>query len=195
MVTVMSPRRRVWLLLQQGASKARSMIKRRQFIAGLGGAMVFLSHATRAQEEVPRVVFSPTLGVSQHFRVSYRLRETLTSPTSAIQDRFIINYRLTVTPVAREKDGFRLRLLVSEVERPGSSQDGMNMVVAATLMLDGLPFEMLVDVRGFLQEVDAKQVAWHLARALEAMNFARLILVSPSKQALRQSHGTAFRSM
>lgn len=85
----------------------------------------------------------------------------------------------------------------------------MNMVVAATLMLDGLPMEMLVDARGFLQEAaewpalqrslrqradtlpgglayrsighsvvdhDAKQVAWHLARALEAMNFARSYL-------------------
>ncbi len=63
-----------------------------------------------------------------------------------------VKYRLTVTPVAREKDGFLLRLLVSEVERPGS-QYGMDMVVAAALMLDGFPIEMLVDARGFLQEV------------------------------------------
>ena len=65
--------------------------------------------------------------------------------------RFSVNHRLTVTPIAREKGGYRLRLLVSEIERPGNQRDGMNMVVAAALMLDGLPFEMLVDARGFLQ--------------------------------------------
>ena len=85
----------------------------------------------------------------------------------------------------------------------------IGIVVAAALMLDDLPIDMLVDARGFLQEPaqwpalqrtlrqradalpggpafrsvahsvidhDAKQVAWHLARPLEAMNFAQSYL-------------------
>jgi hypothetical protein len=166
--------------------------------------------AARAQEQAPRIIFSPPLGVAQDFWVSYRLRKGPATPTGVVEDRFKVNHRLTVTPIAREKDGYRLRLLVSEIERPGNRQDEMNMVVAAALMLDGLPIEMLVDARGFLQEVadwpalqrtlrqradtlpggfafrsvgqsvvddhDAHQVAWHLARGIEAMNFARSYL-------------------
>jgi hypothetical protein len=85
--------------------------------------------------------------------------------------------------------------------------DGMNMVVAAALMLDGLPIELQVDTRGSLGYVvgwpvlqrtlleradarlgtfasvghsvaanDADQVAWHLARGLDAISFARAYL-------------------
>jgi hypothetical protein len=200
-------------------------MRRRDFLTLLGGAAAAWPLAARAQQPPPKVVFSPTLSVAQDFWVSYRLREGLATPTGVVEDRFSVNHGLTVTPIAREKGGYRLRLLVSEIERPGNQRDGMNMVVAAALMLDGLPFEMLVDARGFLQEVadwpalqrtlrrradtlpggfafrsvghsvvddhDAHQVAWHLARGIEAMNFARS---SPSAPALRQSPGTALRS-
>jgi hypothetical protein len=185
-------------------------MRRRDFLTLLGGAAAAWPLAARAQQPPPKVVFSPTLSVAQDFWVSYRLREGLATPTGVVEDRFSVNHRLTVTPIAREKGGYRLRLLVSEIERPGNQRDGMNMVVAAALMLDGLPFEMLVDARGFLQEVadwpalqrtlrrradtlpggfafrsvghsvvddhDAHQVAWHLARGIEAMNFARSYL-------------------
>ena len=152
---------------------------------------------------------SPIDSVNSVQALSYRLRESLVSSTDAVVDKFHVNYRLSVMPIARERDGYRLRLIVSDVERPEGRSDGMNMVVAAALMLDSLPIEMLVDARGFLQEVadwpvlqrtlrkradalagglafraiaysvvdhDAKQVAWHLVRAIEAMNFARSYL-------------------
>ena len=182
---------------------------RRIFVAA---AILLALTAAQAQEQAPRIVFSPALGVAQSFRVSYRLHDIPQRSTDApVRDRLSVNYRLTVTPMARENDGYRLRLLVSGIERPGGPQEGaMDMVVAAALMLDGLPFEIVVDARGFLKEVadwpnlqrrlgqhaeslpggfmvrsigrslvdgnDAKQVTWHLARALEAMNFARSYL-------------------
>ena len=149
----------------------------------------------------PQIAFNPAVGVTQKFRVTYRQYNTLDAPAPPV-DSLAVAYTLAVTPT-REKDGYRLRLLISDVERPAS--DSMNMVVAAALMLDGFPFDMLVDARGFLKEVadwpdvqrelvrrvdafppawrgvarsvpdshTAQQVAWHLARAIDAMNFAR----------------------
>lgn len=157
--------------------------------------------AVAEQPAVPKIVFSPAPGVTQAFRVKYRQRY-VPAPPGIPSDSLSVDYTLSVTP-AREKDGYRLRLLVSDVAHTPSG--GMNMVVAAALMLDGLPFDMLVDQRGFLTEVadwpslqrelqqradalppewrgighsvpgghNAQQVAWHLARALDAMNFAR----------------------
>lgn len=148
-----------------------------------------------------QIGFNPAVGVTQKFRVTYRQYYRRDAPALPI-GTFAVTYTLAVTPT-REKDGYRLRLLVSDVERPAS--DSMNMVVAAALMLDGFPFDMLVDARGFLTEVSdwpdvqrelvrradafppawrgvarsvpdghtAQQVAWHLARAIDAMNFAR----------------------
>ena len=104
--------------------------------------------AIAEQKAMPQVVFSPAPGVTQAFRVKYRLRYVPEPPGSS-SDSLSVDYTLAVTP-AREKDGYRLRLLVSEVEHPGGG--GMNMVVAAALMLDGLPFDMQVDARGFLTE-------------------------------------------
>lgn len=164
-------------------------------------ALVWADQAATEQKVPPQLVFSPVPGVTQVFRVKYRLRYVPELPNSP-SDRLSVDYTLAVTP-ARDKDGYRLRLLVGEVEHPGGG--GMNMVVAAALMLDGLPFDMLVDARGFLTEVadwpnlqrelqrradalplewrgvarsvpdnhTAQQVAWHVARAIEAMNFAR----------------------
>jgi hypothetical protein len=157
--------------------------------------------AIAEQMRMPQALFSPVLGAPQAFRVKYRYRYVPESPGSP-SDRLAVDYTLTATPV-REKDGYRLRLVVSEVEHPAGG--GMNMVVAAALILNGLPFDMLVDERGFLTEVadwpnlqhelqrradalspewrgvarsvpdnhTSQQVAWHLARAIEAMNFAR----------------------
>ena len=190
-------------------SSAPAIFPRRTFVVA---AILLALASARAQEQVPRIIFSPALGVAQAFRVSYRLHDVpQTSTGVTLGDRLSINYRLTVTPIARENDGYRLRLLVSEIERPGGAQEGsMDLVVAAALMLDGIPFEVLDDARGFEKEVadwpnlqialrqradnlpgglavrsvgrslvdgnDAKQVTWHLARALEAMGFARSYL-------------------
>jgi hypothetical protein len=128
-------------------------MRRRDFIAGLGlGAAWPL--VTRAQEQVPRIVFSPALDVPQGFRVSYRFRQAPTSSPTAATDFLAIKYRLTVTTITRENDGYRMRLLVSGIEWPSGRQKGsMDMVVAAMLMLEGLPIEMSVDGRGFLKEV------------------------------------------
>jgi hypothetical protein len=186
--------------------------RRALVVAALLLALAALQRQAQAQEPAPRIVFGPALGVAQAFRVGYRLRDFAPGAAAdARGDRISVDYRLTVTPVARENDGYRLRLLVSEIERPGGAQEGnMDMVLAAALMLDGAPFEMLVDARGSLQEAadwpnlqrklrsradnlaggaavrsvgrslvdgnDAKQVTWHLARALEAMGFARSYL-------------------
>jgi hypothetical protein len=106
----------------------------------------------RAQEPPPRIVFSPALDVAQAFRVSYGVRDVSVASAGAGKERLSVTYRLTATPIAREKDGHRLRLVVSEIERP-PAQGGMDMVVAAALMLDGFPVEMLVDARGFMKEV------------------------------------------
>lgn len=157
--------------------------------------------AMAEQMTMPTVVFSPAPGVTQAFRVQYR-RRYVPDPPGAPFDSLSVDYTLAVTPT-REKDGYRLRLLVGDVKHTDTG--GMNMVVAAALMLDGLPFDMLVDERGFLTEVadwpnlqrelqrragalpaewrgvarsvpdnhTAEQVAWHVARAIEAMNFAR----------------------
>ena len=170
-------------------------------LAGLLALAWALPPAIAEQQATPQVVFSPAPGVTQAFRVKYRLRHVPDPPASPF-DSLSVGYKLAVTP-APEKDGYHLRLLVSEVEHPGGG--GMNMVVAAALMLDGFPFDMLVDDRGFLTEVadwpnvqralqrradtlppewrgvarsvpdnhTGQQVAWHLARAIEAMNFAR----------------------
>ena len=168
-------------------------------VAPLALVALFWVHAAAlaGQTAMPKIVFSPAPGVTQAFRVQYRLRYV-----PAPSDSLSVDYTLAVTPI-REKDGYRLRLLVSDVKHADSG--GMNMVVAAALMLDGLPFDMLVDGRGFLTEVadwpnlqrelqrradalppgwrgvarsvpdnhTAEQVAWHVARAIEAMNFAR----------------------
>jgi hypothetical protein len=160
-----------------------------------------LPPAIAEQQATPQVLFNPAPGVMQEFRVNYRLRYVPDPPASP-SDSLSVDYKLAVTP-ARENDGYRLSLLVTEVESPGGG--GINMVVAAALMLDGFPFDMLVDGRGFLKEVadwanvqgalqrradalpaawrgvarsvpdshTAQQVAWHLARAIDAMNFAR----------------------
>ena len=75
------------------------MIRRRQFIAGLGGAAAGWPGLAFAQDQAPRIVFNPALGVAQYFQVSYRLREGPATPTGTVEDRFRINYRLTVTPM------------------------------------------------------------------------------------------------
>ncbi len=97
--------------------------------------------ATAEQMTMPKVVFSPAPGVTQVFRVQYRLRY-VPDPPGAPSDGLSVDYTLAVTPM-REKAGYRLRLLVGDVKHADSG--GMNMVVAAALMLDGLPFDMLVD--------------------------------------------------
>jgi hypothetical protein len=107
--------------------------------------------AMAEQTAMPQVVFSPAPGVTQAFRVKYRLRY-VPEPPGSPSDSLSVDYTLAVTPV-REKDGYRLRLLVGDVKHADSG--AMNMVVAAALMLDGLPFDMLVDERGFLTEVSA----------------------------------------
>jgi len=188
------------------ARQASIGLTRRAFVAA---AIVPALSPARAQEQMPRIVFAPALGVAQDFRVSHRLHDVPATPPAKVEDAVSITYRLSATALAREQDGYRLRLLVSEVERPGGgSPRGMDMVAAAALMLDGVPIEMLVDGRGFLKEVadwpklqrvldvraeslpgdsavrsighsvadrqqNAHQVAWHLAGAIEAMNFAR----------------------
>jgi len=95
--------------------------------------------------------------------VIYRNSYAPRTPTDTPQDWLGIAYRLTATALAREQDGYRLRLLVSKIERldpPG----GMDMVAAAALMLDGLNVEMHVDARGLMKEV----VNWsNLQRALQ----------------------------
>lgn len=158
-----------------------------------------LSPASAEEPVVPRIAFEPALDVTQTFRVKYGRGDVSATPD------FAVSYKLAVTPV-RDKDGYRLRMLVSEVDHPPS--DGMDMVVAAALMLDGLPYDILVDSRGFIAEAadwpnlqrelqkradalpiawrgvarsvpdghNAQQVAWHLARSIEAMNFARSYL-------------------
>jgi hypothetical protein len=73
--------------------------------------------------------------VAQSFRVSYRYRIAPVNATGEGKDRYSIAYRLTATPIARERDGFRLRLEVSEIEHD-RTQDGMDMVIAAALMLE-----------------------------------------------------------
>jgi hypothetical protein len=182
-------------------------MNRREFMTLLGAAAAVapLAPCARAQAQAPRIVFAPPLGTAQDFRVNYRYRGRVPGLPAPAGDLFVVSNRLTVTPIAREKDGYRLRLLVSEVKP--ARQDEMNMVMAAALMLEGLPFEMLVDARGSLEEVadwpdlrrqlreradsrlgryssvgysltlnDEKQVAWHLARSIDAMNFARSYL-------------------
>src|SRR5580704_17218454 len=133
-------------------SSAPVNFPRRTFVVA---AILLALASARAQEQVPRIIFSPTLGVAQAFRVSYRLHDVpQTSTGVTLGDRLSVNYRLTVTPIARENDGYRLRLLVSEIERPGGPQDGsMDLVVAAALMLDAIPFQVLVVARGIEKEV------------------------------------------
>lgn len=169
----------------------------------IGVALAVFSLATvqvRAEQPTkPQIVFAPVAGVTQHFQVRYRVPY---AGAPSASDGLRLAYKLAVTPT-KESSGYRLKLQVSDVQHPGGP--GMDMVVAAALMLDGLPFHMLVDDRGFLQGPadwptlqrelqrradalppewfgvarsvpdghSAEQVAWHLARALDAMNFAR----------------------
>lgn len=163
-------------------------MSRRAFSAS---AVLLLAAPARADTPPPRIDFNPALGVEHRFQVRY---------TAGLA----VSYRLSVTAVAREGDRLRLRLLVSHVEWPGGS--GMDMVVAAALMLDGLPFEMFVNARGSREVADwpnlartlreramnlpmgqgvalsvigthtAEQVSWHLSRALDPMGFARSYL-------------------
>lgn len=169
--------------------------------AGLLALAYDETHAVVEPSVTSEIGFNPTIGSAQKFRVTYRQRH-FSDPHAPPVDTFGVDYMLAMTPT-REKDGYRLGLLVSDVKR--SANTGINMVVAAVLMLDGLPFDMLVDGRGFLKEAadwsnlqrellrradalprewrgvarsvadghTAHQVAWHLARAIEIMNFAR----------------------
>lgn len=171
--------------------------------AALAILVIVATPTTQAEPPArPQIVFAPITGVTQKFQVKYRLSYAGAPPGS---ERLAVAYKLAVTPTP-EGDGHRLRIEVSDVVHAGG--DGMDMVVAAALLLDGLPFDMLVDRRGFLQgpadwptlqrELQkranalppewigvarsvpdghtAEQVAWHLARALDAMNFARSYL-------------------
>jgi hypothetical protein len=125
--------------------------------------------SVRAQQPAPRIVFAPALNVVQSFRVTYRISYAPVTSTDTPQDWLGIAYRLTATAIAREQDGYRLRLLVSEVQRldpPG----GMDMVAAAALMLDGLNIEMHVDARGLLKEVvDWSNLQHTLRKRADAM--------------------------
>ncbi len=105
-----------------------------------------------AQESPPRIVFDPALNIAQAFHVSYRLSQT--TPGSAAGSRLLlgVGYRLEALATAREGDGYRLRLSTSEITRLGPPE-GMDMVVAAALMLDGMAVDVRVDARGFLKEV------------------------------------------
>jgi hypothetical protein len=137
-------------------------------ILGIGACLAALTSA-RAQETAARIVFNPALNVPLAFRVRYGIRDAPTVLASPGQEWLNVTYRLTVTAIAREREGHRLRLGTSEIGRPGPL-GGMDMVVAAALILDGFDVEMLVDARGFMKEiVDWPNVRRALARRADTM--------------------------